>query len=77
MDIENQSILQTKPDKTHTPQLVSGDVKQLLAKRYLLYKSRGNWTVNQEERAKLLPKLYPDIKTASSQQLLSIYDTNN
>jgi hypothetical protein len=37
-------------------------VKQLLASRYLLYKSRGNWTVNQEERAKLLPKLYPDIK---------------
>jgi hypothetical protein len=44
MDIENQSILQAKPEnKTHTPQLVSnGDtVKQLLARsRYLLYKSR-------------------------------------
>ena len=83
MDIENQSILKAKSEnKTHTPQLLSnGDtVKQLLARsRYLLYKSRGKWTVNQEERAKLLFELYPDIKTAHalSQQLRSIYDTNN
>ena len=83
MDIENQSILQAKSEnKTHTPQLLSnGDtVKQLLARsRYLLYKSRGKWTVNQEERARLLFELYPDIKTAHalSQQLRSIYDKNN
>ena len=47
--------------------------------RYLLYKSRENWTLNQEERARLLFELYPDIKTAYglSQQLRSTYNTNN
>lgn len=55
-------------------------VNQLLDRsHYLLYKSTGKWTVNQEERATLLFELYPDIKTAPtlSQQLRSIYDTNN
>ena len=83
MDIENQSILQAKcKNETYTPQLLTnGDtVKQLLARsRYLLYKSREKWTINQEERARLLFELYPDIKTAYglSQQLRSIYNTNN
>ena len=46
---------------------------------YLLYKSREKWTINQQERARLLFELYPDIKTAYalSQQLRSIYNTNN
>ena len=83
MDIENQSILQAKcKNETYTPQLLTnGDtVKQLLARsRYLLYKSREKWTINQEERARLLFELYPDIKTAYglSQQVRSICNTNN
>ena len=46
---------------------------------YLLYKSREKWTINQQERARILFELYPDIKTAYglSQQLRSIYNTNN
>lgn len=83
MDSENQLILLAKSkNKTYNPQLLTnGDnVKQLLARsRYLLYKSREKWTVNQEERAQILFELYPDIKTAYylSQQLRSIYNTNN
>ena len=57
MDIENQSILQAKcKNETYTTQLLTnGDtVTQLLARsRYLLYKSREKWTINQEERARL------------------------
>ena len=83
MDKENQSILKAKTqNKTHIPQLlINGDtVKQLLARsRYLLYKSRQKWTNNQEERAKLLFELYPDIKKAYdlSQQLRTIYNSKN
>jgi transposase len=65
MDKEDQAILQSKTEnKTHTLQiLANGDtVKQLLARsRYILYKSRENWTHNQQERAHLLFELYPDI----------------
>jgi transposase len=37
------------------------------------------WTINQEERARILFELYPDIKTAYilSQQLRAIYNNNN
>ena len=83
MDIENQSILHAKcKNGTYIPQLLTnGDIlKQLLARsRYLLYKSREKWTINQEERARLLFELYPDIKTAYglSQQVRSICNTNN
>jgi transposase len=55
-------------------------LKQLLARsRYFLYKIKSKWSKNQEEKAKLLFELYLDIKTAHalSQQLSSIYDTNN
>ena len=66
MDSENQLILLAKSkNKTYNPQLLTnGDtVKQLLARsRYLLYKSREKWTINQEERAQILFELYPDIK---------------
>lgn len=83
MDMENQAIIKSKSqNKTHIPQLLSnGDsLKQLLARsRYLLYKSREKWTINQQERAEILFELYPEIKTAYylSQQLRSIYNTNN
>lgn len=83
MDMENQAIIKSKSqNKTHIPQLLSnGDsLKQLLARsRYLLYKSREKWTINQQERAEILFELYPEIKTAYylSQQLRNIYNTNN
>lgn len=83
MDMENQAIIKAKSEnKTHIPQLLSnGDSpKQLLARsRYLLYKSREKWTINQQERAQILFERYPEIKTAYylSQQLRSIYNTNN
>ena len=83
MDSENQLILLAKSkNKRYNPQLLAnGDTtKQLLARsRYLLYKSGEKWTINQEERVQILFELYPDIKTAYylSQQLRSIYNTNN
>ena len=83
MDMENQAIIKAKSEnKKHIPQLLSnGDsLKQLLARsRYLLYKSREKWTINQQERAQILFERYPEIKTAYylSQQLRSIYNTNN
>ncbi|WP_432264626.1 transposase [Autumnicola musiva] len=53
--------------------------KQLLARsRYLLYKALSNWTTNQQPRAKLLFKTYPDIQQAYSlvNQLRSIFNEN-
>jgi transposase len=46
--------------------LENGDSKkQLLARcRYLLFKSAEKWTERQKQRAKILFKLYPDIKKA-------------
>jgi transposase len=83
MDAENQAILKAKREsKAYIPRLLpNGDsVKQLLARiRYLLYKSRKKWTLNQKERAQILFELYPDIKTAYNlnQQLRGIYNKYN
>lgn len=83
MDADNQLIVLAKREnKVYIPKLLSnGDsVKQLLARsRYLLYKSREKWTLNQQERAQMLFELYPDIKIAYNlnQQLRSIYNNNN
>ncbi|WP_444626567.1 ISAon1 family transposase [Flavobacterium columnare] len=83
IDMENQAIIKAKSEnKTHIPQILpdSDSPKQLLARhRYLLYKSRQKWTINQQERAEILFELYPEIKTAYhlSQQLRNIYNTNN
>jgi transposase len=46
----------------------NGDTKkQLLARsRYLLFKSADKWSKNQNERAKILFELYPDIQKAYS-----------
>ena len=39
--------------------------RQLLARcQYLLYKKREDWSISQQQRAKLLFKHYPDIETA-------------
>ena len=44
----------------------NGDtVKQLLARsRYLLFKTRNNWSASQKKRAEILFNRYPDLETA-------------
>jgi transposase len=46
----------------------NGDTRKelLIRSRYLLFKSANNWTDRQKERASILFKEYPDIKTAYS-----------
>jgi transposase len=54
------------------------NLKQLLARsRYFLYKNKSKWSKNQEERAKLLFELYPDIQKAYdlAQDLRNIFET--
>lgn len=48
--------------------LKNGETKKqlLFRSRYLLFKSPNNWTLSQKTRAKILFKLYPDIKQAFS-----------
>ena len=57
--------------------LSNGDSpKQLLVRsRYIITKSKSDWTKNQDERAKLLFKLYPNIETAykHSMEFRNIY----
>jgi transposase len=70
-----------KNNKTHKPILLSnGDThKQLLARsRYVLFKSKNNWTQNQIERAKILFDLYPNIEKAYNlaQGLNYIFENN-
>lgn len=56
-------------NRKYKPQLLkNGETKKqlLFRSRYLLFKSPNNWTVSQKTRAKILFKLYPDIKQAFS-----------
>ena len=68
IDKENNDIKEAKTnDKVYTPDtFANGDtLKQLLARsRYLLYKTKDNWTEKQKRRSEILFKNYPDIKTA-------------
>jgi len=68
IDAENLAyILAKESGKTYIPKTFSnGDtVKQLLARsRYLLFKSPAKWTNNQEARAAILFKEYPDLEKA-------------
>jgi transposase len=61
--------------------LSNGDTpKQLLARsRYIVVKKRNDWTDNQAERAELLFKNYPELKTAYNtvMQLRSVYKIEN
>lgn len=83
MDFENQLILQARREnRAYSAEVLpNGDsVKQLLARsRYVLYKSREKWTQSQNQRARLLFELYPDLKKAYNlcQQLRGIYNNNN
>jgi len=80
LDIENNAIEQAKEKGTKysTPVLDNGDTpKQLLARcRYILAKKASEWTKNQQQRANLLFKHYPEIKTAYDhvQEFRSIYE---
>lgn len=68
IDEEAEAMRQAKYEgKKYEPFVFdNGDTKkQLLARsRYLLFKSRDNWTITQEARAKILFAQYPDIKEA-------------
>lgn len=65
---ENQAIKEAKDNgRKYIPIVLSnGDSpKQLLARsRYIITKKKSDWTKNQEQRAKLLFKLYPNIEIA-------------
>ena len=80
MDNENNAITYAKcTNKTYSPHILSnGDTKkQLLARsRHLLYKSPNNWTIDQQDRAKLLFELYPEIEQAYdlTNKLRAIYN---
>lgn len=80
LDIENNAIEQAKEKgiKYSAPVLDNGDTpKQLLARcRYILAKKASEWTKNQQQRANLLFKHYPEIKTAYDhvQEFRSIYE---
>lgn len=68
IDREHENIDRAKAEKySYSPEThANGDTtKQLLARsRYLLYKSPHRWTENQQQRADLLFRLYPDIAKA-------------
>ncbi len=83
IDEENTLINQAKKQaKKYSPKLFSnGDTaKQLLARsRYILYKSKSKWTLNQSIRANILFEHYPEIDQAYklSEQLKQIYNNKN
>lgn len=63
---ENEAITKAKQYKNtyYIKVFKNGDTpKQLLARsRYLLFKKEKNWTINQQDRAKILFKEYPQLK---------------
>lgn len=65
---ENEKIKQSRKEKKrYCPKTYeNGDTKkQLLARsRYLLFKSSSKWLKQQEERAKILFREYPELETA-------------
>jgi len=81
IDEENKAIKEAKEKGvTYAPEVLpNGDTrKQLLARgRYLLFKSRDNWTETQKERARILFDEYPDIAKAYelSDELRRVYST--
>jgi hypothetical protein len=79
MDKENQAILQSKSqNKTHTDFSQWRHSKTIMLEAAIYFIIPRKWTINQEERARILFELYPDIKTAYilSQQLRA-YNNNN
>ncbi|XWN14572.1 transposase [Formosa sp. 4Alg 33] len=82
IEAENKAIEEDRnKGKVYQPELLSnGDtLRQLLARsRYLLFKSKAKWTVNQIERAEILFERYPTIEKAYNlaQDLSYIFQTN-
>ena len=68
IDAENTAIKDAKnKNEKHIPEVLSnGDtLKELLARsRYLLYKTKEDWTLNQAKRAALLFTKYPVLEKA-------------
>lgn len=68
IDEQNQAAKKAKQNnKKYYPEVLqNGDTrKQLLARsRYLLFKTSNKWTPTQQQRAKILFELYPDIQEA-------------
>jgi transposase len=81
LEQENEKIKQAKQNKKSYQEQVleNGDsLRQLLARsRYILYKSRNNWTQTQKQRAQILFKLFPDLENAYklSEKLKFIYNS--
>ncbi|HET6559549.1 MAG TPA: transposase [Prolixibacteraceae bacterium] len=67
---ETNEIENCKADnRIYKPKMLkNGETKKqlLFRSRYLLFKSPNYWTVSQRKRAKILFKLYPDIRQAFS-----------
>jgi len=65
---ENSKLEETRKNhRRYTPSIYDkGDTKkQLLARsRYLLFKTKSNWTENQVARAEILFREFPDLKKA-------------
>ena len=68
MQQANDEMEETKLcDREYVPfRYMNGDTRKelLIRSRYLLYKSANKWTERQKQRAVILFKEYPDIKTA-------------
>lgn len=83
INAENEAIKEAKENgKEYTPEVfINGDTrKQLLVRsRYLLYKSCDKWTVNQQIRAQVLFREYPDIEKAYnlSDELRRVYNNGD
>lgn len=77
---ENEEIKQARAKKKRyrPPVYTNGDTKkQLLARsRYLLFKASSKWRKQQQERADILFREYPEIETAYklSMMLRSVYE---
>ena len=68
LEAENEAIEKARKEKAEFKPVIlsNGDtLKQLLVRsRYLLYKSRNEWTADQKERADILFNIYPDLEKA-------------
>lgn len=82
MELDNTAMQKAKENGyTYKPELLeNGDThKQLLARsRYILFKSKTNWTKKQIERAEILFRLYPSIEKVYNlaQGLSHIFENN-
>ncbi len=74
LDKENKAINEAKDNgQKYVPNVLENDDthKQLLARsRYILAKKRNEWSENQEQRAELLFKHYPLLKTVYNHVML-------